>query len=183
MTGLSASFAGPVTAAFDTAPYKRIVDVGGGHGNLLRALLGRAPHATGVLFDLPEVAGGAPDALADLPIEIVGGSSFDGVPAGGDLYFLQHVLHDWDDSDVAKILRNCHRAGQPGHTLAVVELCLPERPSGWLPFLLDLHMLVESGGRERTERDFRALLAGAGYELEKAIGLVGGGQHILVARS
>ena len=186
MTGLSAARAPVVAAHFDTSPCRRIVDVGGGHGFLLRALLARAPGASGVVFDLPEVVSGAPDSMAGSPgppIETVGGSFFDGVPAGADLYILAHVLCDWDDAPAAKILRNCHRAGQPGHTLAVVEALLPERPGdGLIPFLLDLHLLVTNGGKVRPAEDFRALLTGAGYEPERIIDLPGG-QNIVLARA
>ena len=186
MTGLSAARAPLVAAHFDTSPYRRIVDVGGGHGFLLRALLARAPEASGVLFDLPEVVAGAANSTVGSPrppIEMVGGSFFGGVPAGADLYVLAHVLTDWDDAAAALILRNCHRAGQPGHTLAVVEALLPERPGdGLMPFLLDLHLLVTNGGKVRTAEDLRALLAGAGYELDTVINLPGG-QNILLARA
>ena len=185
MTGLSAARAPVVAAHFDTSPYQRIVDVGGGHGFLLRALLARAPGATGVLFDLPDVVAGAADAAASPPgprIETVGGSFFDGVPAGADLYVLAHVLCDWDDAAAATILRNCHRAGRPGHTLAIVEALLPERPGdGLMPFLLDLHLLVTNGGKIRPGGEFRALLADAGYELQRFINLPGG-QNIVLAR-
>ena len=186
MTGLTAARAPVVAAHLDTSPYRRIVDVGGGHGLLLRALLARARQASGVLFDLPEVISGAADPAAGspaVPIETVGGSFFDGARAGGDLYILAHVLTDWDDAAAATILRNCHRAGQPGHTLAVVEALLPERPGdGLMPFLLDLHLLVTNGGRVRTAGDFRTLLAGTGYELQTVIDLPGG-QNILLARA
>jgi SAM-dependent methyltransferase len=110
----------------------------------------------------------------------VGGSFFDDVPADGDLYILAHVLHDWDDAEAVKILRNCHRAGRPGHALVVVEMLLPDGPGDWLPFLLDLHMLVTNGGRERTAGDFRALLDKAGYRVGQITGLPGG-QNILLA--
>jgi hypothetical protein len=186
MTGLSAARAPVVAAHLDTSPCRRIVDVGGGHGVLLRALLARAPRASGVLFDLPEVVVGAADSAAGSPgppIETVGGSLFDGIPAGGDLYILAHVLCDWDEAAAATILRNCHRAGRPAHTLAVVEALLPERPGdGLIPFLLDLHLLVTNGGRVRPAEGFRALLAGAGYELDRVIDLPGG-QNILLARA
>lgn len=182
MSGLSAQLAPLVTAALDVAPYKRIIDVGGGHGTLLRALLVDAADATGVLFDLSEVVAGRGDGVAGSRIQTAAGDFFQGVPADGDLYVLQHVLHDWDDSSATQILRNCHHAGLPGHTLAVIELLLPEQPGHWLPFLLDLTMLAETGGRERTAAEFRTLLSGAGYQLEKSIPLPGG-QNILLARA
>lgn len=182
MTGLSADLAPPVTAALDVAPYKRIIDVGGGHGILLRALLAAAPDATGVLFDLPEVIDGARETETGSRIQATGGNFFDAVPADGDLYVLQYVLHNWDDPSVARILRNCHDAGRDGHALAVIEYLLPEQPGYWLPFLLDLYMLAEFGGRERTVPEFRTLLSGAGYQLEKLIPLPNG-QNILLARA
>jgi SAM-dependent methyltransferase len=186
MTGLSAARAPVVAAHFDTSPYQRIVDVGGGHGCLLRALLARAPAASGVLFDLPEVVAGAAGSLAGPagpPIETVGGNFFDSVPAGADLYVLAHVLCDWGDAAAAKILRNCHRAGQPGHTLAVMEALLPQRPGDALiPFLLDLHLLVTNGGKIRSADQFSALLTRAGYELLQIIDLPGG-QNIVLARA
>ena len=186
MTGLSAARAPVVAAHFDTSPYRRIVDVGGGHGFLLRALLARAPEASGVVFDLPEVVAGAADSTAGSagpPIETVGGSFFDGVPAGADLYVLAHVLCDWDDAATATILANCHRAGQPGHSLAIVEALLPPRPGDALiPFLLDLHLLVTNGGKIRLAGEFSALLTRAGYELLQIIDLPGG-QNIVLARA
>lgn len=182
MSGLSAQLAPLVAAALGGGPYQRIIDVGGGHGTLLLALLAGDADATGVLFDLPEVVAGAPDTVAGSGIQTAAGSFFDAVPAGGDLYLLQHVLHDWDDSNATQILRNCHQAGLAGHTVAVIELVLPEQPGHWLPFLLDLAMLVETGGRERTATEFRTLLSSAGYQLENIIPLQGG-QNILLARA
>lgn len=185
MTGLSAARAPLVAAHFDASPYHRIVDVGGGHGFLLRALLAHAPGASGVLFDLPEVIAAAADTTAGPPgpaIERVDGSFFDGVPAGADLYVLSNVLCDWDDAAAAKILRNCHQAGRPGHTLAVTETLLPEGPGDSLPFLIDLHMLAINGGRARTADDFRALLGRVGYALERVINLPGG-ESVLLARA
>ena len=91
------------------------------------------------------------------------------------------MLCDWDDVAAAKILTNCHQAGQPEHTLAIVEALLPERPGDALvPFLLDLHLLVTNGGKVRPVGEPRALLTGAGYELERVIDLPGG-QSIILA--
>ena len=132
MTGLSAARAPVVAAHLDTSPYRRIVDVGGGHGFLLRALLARAPEASGVVFDLPEVVAGAADSMegsAEPPIETVGGSFFDGVPAGADLYLLAHVLCDWDDAAAATILANCHRPASPGTPWLSWRPCCPPSPA------------------------------------------------------
>jgi O-methyltransferase domain len=79
----------------------------------------------------------------------------------------------WDDAAAVRILRNCHRAGKPGHALAVVEMVLPEGPGDWLPFLFDLHMPVIHGGRQRTAEGFRVVLAKADYQVERITRLPG----------
>jgi SAM-dependent methyltransferase len=187
MTGLSALSAPLVAARLDVSPYQRVVDLGGGHGFLLRALLARAPGSRGVLFDLPEVIASAQVSMTDNaspgpPIEKLAGSFLEKVPADGDLYVLANVLVDWGDAEVMKILRNCHRAGRPGHALAVTEPLLPERPDTPLPFLLDLTLLASVGGQVRTAGQYRGLLAEAGYQLEQVVALPGG-QSILLARA
>ena len=187
MTGLSTMIAPLVAAHLDVSSYQQIVDVGGGHGVLLRVLLGHAPQSRGVLFDLPEVIAGAEASMADaakpgIPIQTVAGSFLDQVPADGDLYILSHVLTDWDDVLAVKILRNCHRAGQPGHALALLELLLPDQPGETLPFLFDLVLLAATSGQVRTVDAHRRILAEAGYQLEQVSALAGG-EHILLARA
>jgi hypothetical protein len=100
----------------------------------------------------------------------------------GDLYVLANVLTDWDDAQVVKILLNCHRAGRPGHALALAELLLPERTDIPLPFLLDLTLLASTGGQVRTADVYRTMLAEASYQLEQ-VTTVPGGQNILLARA
>jgi hypothetical protein len=156
-------------AAYDFSRFERLVDVGGGHGALLRDILTATPSLQGVLFDLPRVVAGASEVLkGDLGArsQIVGGSFFDSVPAGADAYLLKGVLHDWPDDDAARILCNTRAAIRPDGTLLLIENIVDsaDRPAG----LMDLLMLVV-GGRERTEADFRSLLDSTRFSLTRII--------------
>jgi hypothetical protein len=135
----------------------------------LAAILRANPGLRGVLFDRPQVVAEAGHPLEAAGLggrcEVVAGDFFASVPAGGDAYILKRVLHDWDDERAGAILRTCHRA-MPGHgRLLAIELVLPPGNDPSLGKLFDLLMLVDLGGRERTEADFRTLLAAAGFEL------------------
>ncbi len=97
------------------------------------------------------------------------------MPPGGDLYLLKSVLHDWDDQQAVQILRNIHRAAQPGTTLAIIEGPLPSQPAPSYMHLMNLLMLVELNGRERPIEDYASLLSQAGYRLERTIPTTGAG--------
>ena len=174
MGNVSAAVAEDVVATYDLGPYRRIVDVGGSHGVLLAALLGANPEATGVLFDRPDVVAGARPALAAQGltdrVELVEGDFFEEVPSGGDLYLLKHILHDWDDERAGRILDRCHEAASPGATLLVVERLLGPAVDP-VAALADLLMLVMFGGRERTAEEYRRLLAGAGWQVQRVVPL------------
>ena len=155
--------------AYDFSRFKRLVDVGGGQGALLRELLVATPKLKGVLFDLPAVVAGAVTILQNGVAgraEIVGGNFFESVPEGGDCYLLKGVLHDWGDEDSVKILGNVRKAIRPDGTLLLMESLIDsdERPAG----LGDLLMLV-IGGRDRSQADFRRLLAETGFTLTRVI--------------
>jgi hypothetical protein len=147
-------------AALDWREEEVVVDVGGGNGALLRALLQRRPELRGVVFDLPETV--RDEAALGDRIEFVPGSFFDSVSAG-DAYVLSGVLHDWNDERAGEILRTIRKAAPAHARLLILESVLAHgnEPNGakWL----DLLMLV-LGGRERTEPEWRALLAGAAFE-------------------
>jgi hypothetical protein len=177
MSGVSAMIAGQVAAAADLARARRIVDVGGGHGTLLRALLATAPQAEGVVLDLPEVVAAAPPAER---IQFTGGDFLASVPAGGDVYVLCHVLHDWDDPDAQRILSVCRQAATPASRLLIVEAVLADQPGPVMPELLDVHMMVMSGGRERSRGQYGQLLDAAGWQLAE-LTLLPGGQSLLNA--
>lgn len=173
MGNLSALAASELVRVYDCATARTIVDVGGAHGILLAAALRANPNARGILFDLPHVIATAAEAVAAQGIaercELVGGDFFDAMPAGADLHLLKQIVHDWDDEHAARLLTNCHRALAPGGKLLLVEMVLPpdNRPSAVQP--MDLNMLAMLGGRERTEAEYRGLLDGAGFRLERVI--------------
>jgi orsellinic acid C2-O-methyltransferase len=149
-------------AAGDFSRFRTIVDVGGGDGTLLAAILDAEPEVEGVAFDVPEALG---PAVGRLRTEA--GDFFESVPAGGDAYVLKQILHDWADEPALRILRNCRAAMRSDARLLILERMLPERatPAAVQPLLVDILMLVTTGGRERTEREFRSLLAAADLEL------------------
>jgi hypothetical protein len=97
------------------------------------------------------------------------GDFLEEVPAGGDLYILKSIVHDWDDAHSTTILRNVQRAAKPGARVLIIEMVLPERVSPSPVFLMDLNMLVMLDGRERTQKEFEALLASAGLRFERVI--------------
>lgn len=177
MTGASAVAIESAVPAYDFSGAKKIVDVGGGHGALLAAVLRRAPEARGVLFDLPAVVAGADPTLAAAGVgsrtELSGGSFFESVPAGGDIYLLKTVIHDWDDEHSVAILRNVRSAITADGRLLLLEMVLPEGAPPHLGLLLDLEMLTSAGGRERTRREYAELLSAAGFRLRRVIPTAG----------
>ena len=179
MSSISAEAAAAVLACWDASRFRRIVDVGGSQGILLAGLLDAAPSATGVLFDRPEVADGARATLAARGladrVDVICGDFLEDVPPGGDLYLLKSVLHDWDDQQALRILRNVHQVAQPGTTLAIIEGTLPSQPAPSYMHLMNLLMLVELNGRERTTEDYASLLGQAGYRLRRTIPTTGTG--------
>ncbi len=162
-----------VVAAYDFTTSGVIVDVGGGRGQLLAAILGAHPSLHGVLFDLPHVVAQADTLFAQANAldrcTLIGGDIFVEIPAGGDTYILANIIHDWPDAQSLAILRNCRRVVGPGVKLLLVERVLPSltdvSPASQAAMLSDLTMLVRTGGRERTEDEHRALLAAAGFAL------------------
>jgi O-methyltransferase domain/Dimerisation domain len=173
MTSLSELAIAAVIAAYDFSPYATIVDVGGGHGRLLAAILGAAPHSRGILIDLPEVVAGARAVLeghhvADR-VRVAEGSFFDAVPDGGDAYVLKNVIHDWSDDDAVHILGNVREAAAVGKNVLLVELVLPghnrEFPGNWA----DLEMLVVADSRERSAPEYGRLLRRAGFSMTRVV--------------
>lgn len=169
MTSLAAPTVAPVAAALRADRFARLVDVGGGAGRQLAAVLAAAPALRGTLFDLPEVVAGAPPILAEHGVadrcEIAGGSFFDAVPSGADAYLMRTVLHDWGDAEASRILARVAEAAPKGARLFLVEMVLPDGAEPHPGRMVDLHMMVALGGRERSLRSWRELLAGAGFSL------------------
>ena len=170
MVSLTASVAAAVVQSIDFAGAESVVDVGGGFGEMLAAVLGAHPRMRGVLFDLSHATEGARARFAEAGVadrcEVVAGSFFDSVPSGADIYLLKSILHDWDDDRCAVILGNCRRAMGPRARLLVIERILSLRiavsPHDQAIARSDLNMLIGTGGCERTHEQFQAMLQAAG---------------------
>ncbi len=177
MANKSAAVTKAFTAAYDCSEFSTIVELGGGYGLLLRTILTANPKARGILFDLPHVAEEAKQhvraaGLADR-CQVVGGDFFEALPSGGGAYVLQSVIHDWDDAQSIAILRNVAQAMAPHGKLLLVEMVVPDHlsESPWSQVVAgsDLNMLVNTGGRERSEAEYRRLFDAAGFELSRII--------------
>ena len=166
MTSLTAIDVPAILGAYDFSRFKRIVDVAGGHGALLQAILDRYPGARGILFDVPSVISGA---RATDRCELVEGDMFHSVPAGGDLYMMKKIIHDWDDARAVQILDHCRRGLVPGGCVLVIDCVLEPSNRPDLGKWLDLNMLALLPGRERTESEFAELFARAGLRLTRVV--------------
>ena len=169
MIGYTHQVANAVTATYDFSPFRSVVDVGGGYGMLLAAILRDNPGAGGILFDVPHVIDAAQGFLSTTGVAdrctSVAGDFFAAVPAGGDAYVLSQILHDWEDEQCLTILRHIRQVTPAHGKLLVVELVIPPGNEPFFGKWLDLHMLAIPGGRERTEAEYRTLFRDAGFEL------------------
>ncbi|MEH0018641.1 MAG: methyltransferase [Desulfobacter sp.] len=156
---------------YDFSGARHIVDVGGAHGDMLLAILQANPHARGTVFDQPPVAKAAREVIAAQGYhercKAVGGDFFQAVPQGGDLYLLKFILHDWQDPEALRILHNCREAITPDGRLLVIEMVVPDDNDPSPAQLIDLNMLVMTGGLERTASEYEALLSRAGFRLDR----------------
>jgi hypothetical protein len=173
MTGFSEREIDAILAAYDFSQLRRVIDVGGGHGRLVTALLEAHPALEATLFDQPGVIESAGELLQPSELgarcTLVGGDFFQAVPGGGDVYLLKSVLHDWDDSAACTILKNCHSAMGPDGRLLLIERVVGEPTERSEAKLFDINMLVTLGGRERTQGEHQALLNGAAFRLTRLI--------------
>ena len=169
---------GAFVKAFDFAGVSTVVDVGGGNGALLAAVLKGHPETRGVLFDLPAGLAGAREKMREAGVEdrveIVEGSFFESIPQGADLYMLKSIVHDWDEPHALAILRTCRAAmTAPRARVVLLERTLSERiddPDAELGLVMsDLHMMVVLGGRERTPTEYGELLARAGLRMTRHV--------------
>ena len=162
-----------VVASYDFSPYKTVADVGGGKGSLLARVLLDNEHLQGMLVDIPPVIPRAEEYLGQTRIRdrvrLIEGNFFASVPEGADLYMLRHVIHDWDGEEANTILGHCRKAMHADARLLLIECVVPEGNDFNFGKLLDLNMLVVSGGKERTEREFADLLAENRMRLNRVI--------------
>ncbi|MEZ4869385.1 MAG: methyltransferase [Caldilineaceae bacterium] len=173
MIGYTHQVANAVAATYDFAPFNTVVDVGGGYGTLLAAILRDYPTTRGTLFDVPHVIDAAQGFLRTTGVgdrcTSVAGDFFAAVPAGGDAYVLSQILHDWEDEQCLTILRHTRQVMPQQGKLLVVELVIPPGNEPSFGKWLDLHMLAIPGGRERTEAEYSILFRDAGFELTKVV--------------
>jgi SAM-dependent methyltransferase len=172
MTGHHGPEADPMLDAYDFSGFQELVDVGGGNGSLLTAILKRHSQMRGVLFDLPRVVDRATASMESAGLgercRLAGGSFLESVPAGSDAYLLRHVVHDWRDEDAAIILRNCRNAMKPDGKVLVVEIVVPAGNDPSFAKWMDL-MMVTYGGKERSEKQYRGLFLQAGLRLTRIV--------------
>ncbi|VTU39090.1 methyltransferase [Variovorax sp. RA8] len=173
MAALSKRAGAAVLAAYDFSGLHTIVDVGGGNGALLAAVLAAHPHLQGTLLDLPQVVARAQERLAEAGVDdrcrVVGGSFFEQVPAGADAYLLRSVIHDWDDAEAVRILATVAKGLAPHSRVLLVERVIAPPNEGRDAKFSDLNMLVSPGGRERTQAEFEAVLEAAGLRLGRVV--------------
>jgi hypothetical protein len=173
MTDLSSMLAYAVLLVYDFTGISSIVDVGGGEGKLLRKILELNPEMRGAVLDMPaniETTNQDPDDKTCVGrCSYVAGNFFDSVPEGADAYLLCGVIHDWDDDQAVTILRNCRRAMAKNGRVLLVDMVVPDDDATCFSKLLDLNMLVMTGGRERTKAEFCALLDAADYKLTRIV--------------
>jgi hypothetical protein len=175
MTANTARSGEDIVHGYDFGGIRRLVDVGGGQGLLLATILKAHPEMLGVLYDRADVVAGASAVLEAAGVaercEIVAGDFFASVPEG-DACILRQIIHDWGDADAARILGSCRRALGPSGKVLVLERAIASDPRRALPVLqLDLHMLVMHGGLQRTDEEYAALFASAGFRLSRVVPL------------
>ena len=173
MSAMTATTNEAITALYDFSNFGTIVDVGGGHGALISSILKKNPKAKGVLFDAPEVIEGAQPKIEAAGLsdrcQTVAGDFFKAVPESGDAYMMKWIIHDWDDEKSNRILRNCRNQMKQNGRLILVDCVVPESDEPHFSKFIDLNMLVMTGGKERTAKEFEQLLAGAGFKVTRII--------------
>lgn len=172
MTALSTIESPAVAEAYDFVGIESIVDVAGGHGLMLATVLQAHPHMRGTLYDQAHVIEGAKSGPLSPVMDrctLASGDMFESVPAGADAYMMKYIIHDWPDETCVKILRACRAGVNPGGKLLVVDAVIKPGNEMDPAKYMDIEMLLFPGGHERTETQFRELLAAAGWSLTRVI--------------
>ena len=162
-----------ITSLYDFSGFKKLVDVGGGHGGLITSILQSNPQMKGILFDAPQVIEGARAKIEAAGLanrcETLAGDFFKAVPEGGDAYIMKWIIHDWEDERALTILKNCRKQMPANGRVILVDCVVPETDEPHFSKFIDLNMLVMTGGKERTAKEFEELLAAAGFKLLRVI--------------
>ena len=179
MGDVTLATAAGIVHRYDFSPFKTVVDIGGGNGSFMTTILKANAKLHGIVFDLPQVIARTHVYLKQMGMadrcDAVGGDFFAAVPAGGDVYMMKWVLHDWSDERSLTILENCRAVMTENSRLLVVDKVMPEQASPATPEIVwDLHMLVMLKGIERTESQFRELFSRAGFKLTRMVPIEAG---------
>ena len=173
MASMSEPLNQAISMKYDFSGHKRLIDVGGGIGGMISAILAKNPNLQGAIYDAPSVVEQAKGFLASKGVadrcETIGGDFFESVPEGGDIYSMRWILHDWEDSKSLKILENIKKVLPENGKLLLAEAVVPEAGEPHFSKFFDLIMLVMTGGRERTEKEWTELLEKGGYKIERII--------------
>jgi hypothetical protein len=173
MKSISARHNAAIPAAYDFSSLTKVIDVSGGQGGLLVAILKQYTTVKGVLFDQSETIDKSQYLLKTEGVidrcERVAGDFFESVPTGGNAYLLKNILHNWDDQRALKILQNCHQAMTEGKLLLIIEKVLAPTNPPWRTLIGDMKMLTTHGGRTRTKDEFRKLFEAAGFKLTQIV--------------
>lgn len=173
MTSNSLAAVRPIVEGYDFSSFGKIADIAGGHGILLSGILKANPNTRGMLFDIPSVIAGSGEffetAGVENRVEKVSGDFFEGVPAGADAYIMKHIIHDWDDEESIKILKNIHSAMNPNGKVLIIEMVVPEGNEASPSKILDIQMLMFTGGKERTAKEYAELLDKSGFRMTQVV--------------
>lgn len=184
MTANTTLVARAIVDAYNFSRFGTLVDVGGGRGALIQAVLMANPKLRGIVFDVPAAVREAVESIPNARLidrcKFLEGNFFESVPAGGDAYILSRILHDWHDDQAIHILKTTRRAMTGGSTLLIIERVLDAQNPGSEATHTDIHMLVMTGGRERTAAEFQTLLAASDFALVRVIP-TGSPVHIIEA--
>ncbi len=171
MLGYSWPATEAIMDSYDFSDVGTFADIAGGNGDILIKVLEKCPHVQGVLFDLPEVIDQSTKIVDEAGFsdrcEFVAGNFFERIPISSDTYFMRHILHDWDDDECIRILKNLADAAEPGSRLVIAECVIGKPNEKSMGTLLDIMMMVVLTGRERTVEEYESLLDAAGFELTK----------------
>lgn len=173
MTSHSLASVPAIVEAYDFSGVGKLVDIAGGHGILLAGILKANPQVQGVLFDLPSVIEGTSEWLekegVGNRVELTSGDFFESVPPSADVYVMKHIIHDWDDERSIKILQNIRSVMNENGKVLIVEMVIPEGNEPSPSKILDLQMLIGTGGKERTKDEYRKLLEASDFRLTKFV--------------
>lgn len=173
MTGSTNAAIQNVIPNYDFSSANTIVDIGGGNGAFLMAVLDKAPQAKGIVFDEEYVVDETIKKIEEhgfsKKCSVSAGNFFEAVTAGADLYLMKHVLHDWNDEQSEQILKNCSKAMHENSKILVIEAVIPTGNTGHPGKFMDINMMAMTGGKERTEAEYASLFANSGLKLERVI--------------